>query len=204
MNYSDLHALILTYLGFHGADGETETLISEVLPRVEEAARFRRSEGRFTALPLFLQKEPYLSFLSGCSSVVLEAVTLGGEVDLLIRRLIRRISKEDMAAGVVADACASALLETLADEAEEPWGKQRTYRFCPGYGGSDISDVKYILEAVRGERIGITMQQSGLMLPQKTMAGFFGIGKTAQKSCAGCILSEHCAYRKEGRVCYAK
>ena len=201
MNYSDLHALILTYLGFHGkGNGETETLISEVLPRVEQAARFRRSEGRFTALPLFLQKEPYLSFLSGCSSVVLEAVTLGGETDLLIRR----ISKEDMAAGVVADACASALLETLADEAEEVLGKQRTYRFCPGYGGSDISDVRYILEAVRGDRIGITIQQSGLMLPQKTMAGFVGIGKTAHKSCAGCILSEHCAYRKEGRVCYAK
>ena len=94
MNYSDLNALILTYLGFHGkGNGETETLISEVLPRIEQAARFRRSEGRFTALPLFLQKEPYLSFLSGCSSVVLEAVTLGGETDLLIRR----ISKEDMA-----------------------------------------------------------------------------------------------------------
>ena len=134
MNYSDLNALILTYLGFHGTGNEeTESLISEVLPRVEQAARFRRSEGRFTALPLFLQKEPYLSFLSGCSSVVLEAVTLGGETDLLIRR----ISKEDMAAGVVADACASALLETLADEAEEPLGEQRTYRFCPGYGGSD-------------------------------------------------------------------
>lgn len=201
MNYSDLHALILTYLGFHGAGNEeTEALISEVLPRVEQAARFRRSEGRFTALPLFLQKEPYLSFLSGCSSVVLEAVTLGGEVDLLIRRL----SKEDVYQSFVADACASALLEALADEAEEPLGKQRTYRFCPGYGGSDILDVKYILEAVRGDRIGITMQQSGLMLPQKTMAGFVGIGKTAQKSCAGCILSEHCAYRKEGRVCYAK
>ena len=56
MNYSDLHALILTYLGFHGkGNGETETLISEVLPRVEQAARFRRSEGRFTALPLSLR-----------------------------------------------------------------------------------------------------------------------------------------------------
>ena len=202
MNCSELRASILTYLGFHGAEGDarTEGLTEELLPRVQELSRFRRAEGRFTALPLFLQKEPYLSFLSGCSSVVLEAVTLGGEVDLFVRRL----AKEDVLKSFVADACASALLETLADEAEEVLGKQRTYRFCPGYGGSDISDVKYILEAVRGDRIGITMQQSGLMLPQKTMAGFVGIGKTAQKSCAGCILNEHCAYRKEGRVCYAK
>ena len=200
MNYSDLHALILTYLGFHGkGNGETETLISEVLPRVEQAARFRRSEGRFTALPLFLRKEPYLCFLSGCSSVVLEAVTLGGEVDLLIRRL----SKEDVYKSFVADACASALLEALADEAEEPLGKERTYRFCPGYGGSELSDVSYILETVRADRIGIALQQSGLMLPLKSMAGFVGIGKKAKKSCSGCILREHCAYQREGRVCYA-
>ena len=202
VNYSDLREPILTYLGFHGgmADGETEARIREILPRVEKAARFRRSEGRFTALPLFLQKEPYLSFLSGCSSVVLEAVTLGGEADLLILRL----SKEDMAAGVIADACASALLEALSDEAEEVLGEGRTYRFCPGYGGSDIADVKYILDAVRADRIGICLQKSGLMLPQKSMAGFVGLGKKAQKTCAGCILQEHCTYRREGRVCYAK
>ena len=112
--------------------------------------------------------------------------------------------RTDAARAVVLDACASALVEYEGDGWEERFGEIRTYRFCPGYGGSDISDVRYILEAVRGDRIGITMQQSGLMLPQKTMAGFVGIGKTAHKSCVGCILSEHCAYRKEGRVCYAK
>ena len=64
MNYSDLNALILTYLGFHGkGNGETESLISEVLPRVEQAARFRRSEGRFTALPLFLRRRLAISLI---------------------------------------------------------------------------------------------------------------------------------------------
>ena len=88
MNYSDLERSILTYLGFHGeGGGETEALIQAILPRVEGAARFRRSEGRYSALPFFLQKQPYLSFLSGCHTVILEAVTLGAEVDLLIRRL---------------------------------------------------------------------------------------------------------------------
>ena len=199
MNYSDLEKGILTYLGFHGeANEETRARIKDILPRVIAAARFRRSEGRFTALPFFLQKEPYLKFLSGCHTVILEAVTLGGEVDLLIRRL----SKEDMLSGFVADACASALLEAYADDAEEALGTERTYRFCPGYGGSDVRDVRYILESVKAEKIGITLSKSGLMHPQKSMAGFVGLGKQARKTCGACILKEHCAYRKEGRVCF--
>lgn len=201
MNYSDLERSILTYLGFFSEPtAEMRALIGEILPRVKGAARFRRSEGRFTALPFFLSKEPYLNFLSGCHTVILEAVTLGGEVDLLIRRL----SKEDMLAGFVADACASALLEAYADDAEDKLGDERTYRFCPGYGGSDVEDVKYILESVKAEKIGITRTESGLMVPQKSMAGIVGIGKRAQKSCGECILKEHCAYRKEGRVCFEK
>ncbi len=201
MNYSDLERSILTYLGFFSEPtAEMRALIGEILPRVKGAARFRRAEGRFTALPFFLSKEPYLNFLSGAHTVVLEAVTLGGEVDLLIRRL----SKEDMLSGFVADACASALLEAYADDAEEALGTERTYRFCPGYGGSDVRDVRYILESVKAEKIGITRTESGLMLPQKSMAGIVGLGKKTQKSCGECILKEHCAYRKEGRVCFEK
>ena len=201
MNYSDLERSILTYLGFFSEPtAEMRALIGEILPRVKGAARFRRSEGRFTALPFFLSKEPYLNFLSGCHTVILEAVTLGGEVDLLIRRL----SKENTLFGFVADASASALLEAYADAAEEGLGEERTYRFCPGYGGSDVEDVKYILESVKAEKIGITRTESGLMLPQKSMAGIVGLGKKTQKSCGECILKEHCAYRKEGRVCFEK
>ena len=201
MNYSDLEKGILTYLGFHGeANEETRARIKDILPRVKGAARFRRAEGRFTALPFFLSKEPYLNFLSGAHTVVLEAVTLGGEVDLLIRRL----SKEDMLSGFVADACASALLEAYADDAEDKLGDERTYRFCPGYGGSDVEDIQYILESVKAEKIGITRTESGLMVPQKSMAGIVGLGKKTQKSCGECILKEHCAYRKEGRVCFEK
>ena len=55
---------------------------------------------------------------------------------------------------------------------------------------------------MKAEKIGITRTESGLMVPQKSMAGIVGIGKRAQKSCGECILKEHCAYRKEGRVCF--
>ena len=107
-----------------------------------------------------------------------------------------------MLSGFVADACASALLEAYADDAEDELGDERTYRFCPGYGGSDVEDIQYILESVKAEKIGITRTESGLMLPQKSMAGIVGLGKKTQKSCGECILKEHCAYRKEGRVCF--
>lgn len=201
MNYSDLNALILTYLGFHGMGkrGDGGAHFGSAAAHRAGGTLPPAARGALRRSLVFAERTlPELSFGVFFRRSRSRDAGRGG----------RSSHPQDLqrghGGGVVADACASALLETLADEAEEALEKERTYRFCPGYGGSDISDVKYILEAVRGERIGITVQQSGLMLPQKTMAGFVGIGKTAQKSCAGCILGEHCAYRKEGRVCYAK
>ena len=43
---------------------------------------------------------------------------------------------------------------------------------------------------------------SGLMAPQKSMAGIVGIGKRAHKTCKDCMLFKSCVYRKEGTTCF--
>ncbi len=199
MNFSALKESAARYLGVRGArSGETEALIGSCLEEAEELGRFRFLIAEYQTFPAFLGKEPYLGFLAGCGGVALVASTLGAETDVRIRRLFRT----DPARAVVLDACASALLEAHTDEAEERLGTPRTSRFCPGYGGSPLEDVREIFGALRPETIGMQVLPSGLIVPQKSMAGVVGIGQLRKAECGACVLKEGCAYRKEGKTCY--
>lgn len=197
MTSSELKTQIYSYLGFRGVETGSDDLIGSCLAELEKIGQFRALDARFCEPPAFLRKEPYTSFLAGCSEVVLSVTTLGAEVD----RRIAYLGRTDMARSVVLDACASAWLEFLADGHEEAFG-ERTYRFCPGYGGSSIEDIREIFAFVKGEKIGVTLLESNFMLPSKSMAGVIGIGKRMKKSCGACFMLPHCAFRKEGRRCY--
>lgn len=200
MNYSEIKPAVYTYLGFKGVQPEesVDRLIFQCLEELEKIQQFRYKYKLFENIPEFLNSPPYIAFLTGCTAVILCVTTLGAEVD----KRIKYLTKADMEKSVVFDACASALLEYYADSYEKTLGENLTYRFCPGYGGSDIGDIKYIFELLTPEKIGVTLLESNLMLPQKSMAGIIGVGKSAVKSCADCIMIEKCQFRKEGGKCY--
>lgn len=200
MNYSEIKPSIYTYLGFKGVKPEerADRLISECLEELEKIQQFRYQYKLFEAMPEFLQRQPYTEFLKGCTAVILCITTLGAEVD----KRIKYYGRTDVERSVIADACASALLEYYADNYERGLGENLTYRFCPGYGGSDIGDVKYIFGLLHPEKIGVSLLESNLMLPQKTMAGIIGVGKSAKKSCENCMLIEQCQFRREGARCF--
>ena len=199
MNSSELKKAALSYLGFYGEPTkEALALVDEGLGEARALAHFRAVGKEYSAPLPFLTREPYASFLAGCSSYALVAMTLGSEAERRIRALFVR----DPVRAVVLDACASALVEAEGDAWEERFGSARTYRFCPGYGGSDVGDVRYIFEALRPETIGMHLLESGLMAPQKSMAGIVGIGKTKKKTCGACMLRETCAFLKEGTRCF--
>ena len=54
------------------------------------------------------------------------------------------------------------------------------------------------------KKIGVTLSQSGLFIPMKSMLGIIGIGKSQQKSCMSCVRKESCELRKGGQRCYVK
>lgn len=199
MNYSELKAQIFGYLGFHGvgASGETDALISECLSELEKIQGFRYLYKVYETPPLFLLKEPYLEYLKGSAGVALGVMTLGAEVD----RKIKILARSDMAKSVVMDACASAYLEYRSDGYEKEIGNLN-YRFCPGYGGSSVADVREIFKLLQPEKIGVTLLDNNYMLPGKSMAGVLGVGVKTEKNCGNCILLPHCKYRKEGARCY--
>ena len=200
-SFSDLKPQIYNYLGFKGVQpsAETDELIQSCFIEVEQTAQFNYLYKAYPTPPDFLAKPPYADFLIGTTGVILCAMTLGAETD----RRIHKLTRTDMTRAIVFDACASAYLEVKSDEYEKTIGDDLTYRFCPGYGGSSVDDLKYIFDLIHPEKIGITLNESNFMLPSKSMAGVIGIGKSAHKTCESCFMLPKCRYREEGKRCYS-
>ncbi len=188
------------YLGAKGEDAALYHRIEECLRVLEGIAHFRYLSGRYTRPLPFLLGEPYATYLKGTQAYYLCLATLGAEVS----KYLLGLRATDMGAYVLADACASAYLETLCDQREAELGEPLGYRFCPGYGGSSVLDVGYIYEALEGQKAGIQLLGSGMMVPEKSMAGILAVGGRAEPRCEGCALYESCEKRRRGEPCWEK
>ena len=146
-------------------------------------------------------KSEDLSFyLEGCSEAVVFATTLGVNVDAYSKKLQSR----DMSLAVIYDSLASALLEYYTDEYENGLSLgAHTFRFAPGYGDIPIELNYIIIDALSiSKKIGIYKSSNNMMLPQKSMITFCGLGKEVAPTCAHCIRLNNCSLRKEGFRCY--
>ena len=147
--------------------------------------------------------------LRECGAVILMAATLGVEVE----RLIRRAQVGRMGDAVILDACGSAAIENVCDnlcaELEAAFAPRfLTDRFSPGYGDMPLhqqAELFRVLDVTR--RIGVSLSESGLMLPQKSVTALIGVSDSPQprrhRGCASCAMFESCAFRKDGTNCGA-
>ena len=139
--------------------------------------------------------------LEKCEQCVIVAVTLGQEIE----RKTKYYAHSDMAKMSVFDAVASAYVEEVCDlfENKLQLGK-RTMRFCPGYGDVDIALNKQLANLLQCDKhIGLFVQASNILLPQKSMIGIIGLGESDFKqSCTNCKKKSDCTLRKKGKTCY--
>ncbi|MBO5908757.1 MAG: hypothetical protein J6Q67_03115 [Clostridia bacterium] len=184
----------LSYLKIEESE-EVNVLISNCLDRLTENDLFSYRFAEYKESLDFMKKEPYTSFLSGSDGYYLVASTLGDKVDEIIKPLKDK-SK------LIFDACANAYLEMKNEELRESLGDDLSYMFCPGYQGSDAAELKYILAEIKAYELGINLLPSGMMLPQKSMAGIYAKGVSPQKKCGNCVKINDCAYRKAGKLCF--
>ena len=148
--------------------------------------------------------------LKECHSVLLIAVTLTEAAD----RWIRREQIKDMARAVVMDACCSVAVEAVCDQVQadlaevyEKKGRYLTDRFSPGYGDMPLNQQADVIDALdANRRIGLTLSESHLLIPTKSITGIVGIANSPQpqkiRGCAFCLMKNHCVYRKKGVRCY--
>ena len=118
--------------------------------------------------------------LSGCRQAILFAATTGAEGE----RLQKRTAITSPAKAVVLDAVGTAAIEGFCDalcrnwEAEFPRRFLRP-RFSPGYGDLPLELQKTLLTCLDSSRkAGITLTQSLLMVPQKSVSAIVGVGTT--------------------------
>lgn len=135
--------------------------------------------------------------LEGCEEVVVFAATIGLEMD----RLIRRYTSLSPAKALFFQAIGAERIESLCDtfcaELKES-GLQLRPRFSPGYGDLPLDlqkDLFRVLDCPR--KIGLTLNESLLMSPSKSVTAIIGIGGGAEETknkCSACEKKD-CAYR---------
>lgn len=170
---------ILRYLGYknNDCDSEIANLIDDCLKELDKISIFSYVYLKSNEIYDFLNKKDYINLLEGSNEFILCATTLGYEVDKKIKYYLAT----NKLRALVLDACASVYLVNKADEFEKQFGEERTFRFCPGYGNTPLSDNKIILEILKDVKPKVTTLDSLMLSPNKSMVGIIGLGVKKEK-----------------------
>ena len=149
------------------------------------------------------------TMLRECGRAALLLCTLGAGFETLLRAATPR----DMAMAAMLDACGSAYVEAGCDEAEKAIAARfpeayLTDRFSPGYGDLPLSLQRALCGALDSQRrLGVTVTESLLMVPSKTVSAVIGLADTPQpariRGCGFCPRRDTCQFRKGGTTCGA-
>ena len=160
-------------------------------------------EGSGLVLPGGMAK----TMLRECTHAVLLLCTLGAGFE----SRLRAASARDMAQAAMLDACGSAYVEAGCFDAEKAIaarfpGKFLTDRFSPGYGDLPLELQPKLCAALDSQRrLGVTVTESLLMVPMKTVSAVIGLADTPQparvRGCQFCARRETCNFRKHGQTC---
>lgn len=204
---------ILRYMGCKEADEALSELVDECINELGNRLTFKVC---YTVLPInFNENGVDLTFaqpkstslartLCGCRQILLFAATVGLEID----RLIARYGIISPVKSVIYQAIGAERIESLCDAFEadvrkkaEENGKYIRPRFSPGYGDLELDLQTKIFDVLNcGKRIGLTLNDSLLMSPSKSVTAIIGIsdeeGKSQTGGCAACGKKD-CAYRRK-------
>ncbi len=199
----------LRYMGYKGAapDETARTLIDECEKELMAAVRPLCCYA-YTAIEHISESTINIGFgavesrdlakhLNGCTGAYLFAATIGIGAD----RLIAKYGRLKPAKSVIIDALGSSAIESFCDSAEKRITEgipKHCSRFSAGYGDFSLShqlDFMRVLDMNR--KLGITLSDSLLMTPTKSVTAVIGVGaenKTCGGKCAACG-NINCAFR---------
>ena len=141
--------------------------------------------------------------LCGCNKLVLFAATIGLAPDRLIAKYgrlspVKALCMQAIGAERIESLCdmfCSELAETYATE-----GLSLRPRFSPGYGDLPLDAQESVFKALDCHRkIGLSLNDSLLMSPSKSVTAIVGLGAANRAKAGGCALCDKsdCAFRKK-------
>ena len=192
---------VARYLGYGKTkpDTATDRLMDKMIESLSPSAKVWSMEsqvivsGDSVSLEgLCFESHSLAQNLKGCEKAVVFGATLGLDFD----RLLQRTEILSPAEATVLQAVGTAAIESACDIFCESLGKTRP-RFSPGYGDLPLTaqkDLFKVLDLPR--RLGVTLTESLLMVPTKSVTAIVGLGETKCES--GCAVCTHpCVFRKE-------
>lgn len=139
--------------------------------------------------------------LKGCRGAYLFAATIGIGAD----RLIAKYSRIKPAKGVIIDALGSSMIEDWCDKTElaiTAGEDEHCSRFSAGYGDFPLAHQLDFMRCLDMNRqLGITLSDSLLMTPTKSVTAVIGLGasnRTCGHKCLSCG-NKACIYRDESK-----
>lgn len=192
-------AEVLRYLGYKkdSADDRVLKLISEkeaelkcdlkvcYLPLPVSLNGKRINFGCFSA-----ESKDLAKFIGDAKEVILFGATIGIEFD----RLLKRETVLSPSGAAVLQAVGTSAVEQLCDRFCAEFCTKS--RFSPGYGDLSISVQRDIFNVLNLEKnIGVTLTNSFLMTPTKSVTAFMVPGAEKQNDCENCDKKD-CTFRK--------
>ena len=176
---------ILKYARCNKATPETDELFEICLSEIKDKLTYKIC---YTILPLQVS-DTFCDFdvfkvnskklsenLKGCKRAIIFAATTGIEADRLILKYGALSPSKALMFQAIGTAQAEALCDAFCKDMESELQTKLRKRFSPGYGDLDISlqtDIFKILDCYKN--IGLTLNDSLLMTPTKSVTAFVGI-----------------------------
>ena len=137
-------------------------------------------------------------YLQGMEKCCVFATTAGQEFETYKKQLRQEgeILEEfiaDAIGSVIAEACVNSIAGELAEN------NNCTYPYSPGYCNWKLTEQALLFSLLPDTPCGITLTESCLMVPIKSISGIIGIGKNIERKAYACNICEmkNCYKRKE-------
>ena len=161
----------------------------------------------------FVNSEQLAKNLQGCNKVLLLAATAGVGMDRLIGKYGRLAPSKALMFQAIGAELIEAVCDAFCEEYEKEHNCSLRPRFSPGYPDLSLEVQKDIFSVLQpARRIGLTLNDSLLMSPSKSVTAFAGITDCDEKSgtqglsgyekdevrnkCGSCKKKD-CVYREE-------
>lgn len=198
---------ILRYAGCKDANDDIASLLDACIREVKDRLIYKvcyrelsvTTDGEICDFDMFkLRSQKLASNLKGCKRVLLFAATVGVEIDRLIAKYGRLSPAKALMFQAIGAERIEALCDTFCLDLEKEKDMALRPRFSPGYGDLPLSAQKDIFAVLDCERrIGLTLNDSFLMSPSKSVTAFAGVGsneKRMKNKCSACAMRD-CIFR---------
>ena len=153
-------------------------------------------------LPLDIHSKNLAAHLDGCSEVIIFAATIGLGIDRMIAKYQRISPTKALLLQAYGAERVEKLCDVFCEEIENSVKNEGLYctsRYSPGYGDLPLEVQREVFTLLDCNRqIGISLSESLLMTPSKSVTAIFGLSKNDSEKnkhkCHKCGMKD-CVYR---------